>query len=234
MPPLKAARKEKSSEVKGYRSTMHKFRILVLSIFILTTTCDENGGRTVQNLPTRQDASSFFMSIPDSIQRKTDFKATIAEQDIMSIQYTNGEQDYVLLVFEGEYSKQNLRKRETYYSSQQPKSYEYFDSNGRRSGTSTVFYESGCTKDRVRYQNGLYEGISESYYPNCTLKSKTSFSGGVPNGVDSMWYENGEVKEIFVYRDGSLVDTGYVYKIDGRLKIKYVFANNELVDSIIY
>lgn len=140
----------------------------------------------------------------------------VANENEITINRT-GERVYQGEIFTGEMV--------SYYpSGQKAESIEFVD--GRRSGYSRKWFETGLLGSEIYYQNGRREGFARSWWINGNLRTeafyiegkkegeswtwyrsgakfkKGNFSQGQPVGIQQGWRENGDLFSNFEYRNG--------------------------------
>jgi len=91
-----------------------------------------------------------------------------------------------------------------YYDNGNLKSHWMVNSDGKREGTTTEYYENGNLAKSIEYVNGEMNGVFKTFYENGNIKSEDHYVNDKRHGVSKMWNEDGSLRYSDNYVNGKI------------------------------
>ena len=103
--------------------------------------------------------------------------------------------------------------------------------NGKKNGSSKIFYPTGVVSEEKNYKNNLEDGPFKQYYGDKKIKGEGAFIAGQYNGKCSWYFPNGVAAAQGVYNNG-IKNNVWIYKTqDGKITDKEVWQNGKQLND---
>ncbi len=100
--------------------------------------------------------------------------------------------------------------------------------NGKKHGSTTLYYADCLPSQTLSYEHGKKDGYSYSWWPSGTLRSAHQDSAGIGHGTQIQWYESGAIFKKISLQNGRESGLQQSWRENGKIYNNYVVKNNKI------